>query len=254
VTGEGHEIDPQLLHINRGVGHQLGGVDDDEGAVVAGDSGNVGHGRHGPGHVRHPGEGDDLDAFVEEFRKAVGVEPVIVCHREVDELSTGSAGDHLPRDHVGVMFHRRQQDLVTDAQMIHAPPEGDGVQRRRSSSGEDNLRAGGCVDEPRYLAARFFIGGCGFLGEKVRPPMDIGVVGSVDSIHHVQDRGWFLTRGGRVEEHQGLAVNPALEYREIRPQVREVDHSAGAFTPGRRSGRIRSLPLPAEQPVRGLRR
>ena len=106
-----------------------------------------------PKHVRHSREGDDLDAIVDQAIEVGQVDEVILGEREVDELGAGVPGDQLPRHHVGVVLHGRQQDAVAFDEAVEAPSVGHGVHGARGPSGEHELPMAGRIDEGGNLAA-----------------------------------------------------------------------------------------------------
>ena len=96
---------PSSTTFDGGVGDQLGGVDHHTSPVSMRQVGDLPDRWHRAQDVRHAGDGHDLHVGPQLLAVGVEVESEVVGHRDVIEHRTGSLGDHLPRNEVGVVFH-----------------------------------------------------------------------------------------------------------------------------------------------------
>ena len=126
-----------------------------------------------------------------------------------------SGCQHVPRHDVGVVLHLRQHDDVALLQVGPTPAVGDEVETLGGVLGEDQFIGVRCVDEAlRRLASILVRVGC--LGsELVRAAVDRRVRRLHEASHRVDDRARLLRGVGRIEIHQRLAVDLAMQHREL---------------------------------------
>ena len=101
------------------------------------------------------------------------------------------------------------------------------LQRRLVGYAEDVvIDATGRTDEPGHLAASALIGVGGFLGERMKPSVDVGV-GLLVIVHQRLDHLARLLGGRRVVQvHQRLVVDAPREDREILADRGDVKRAA----------------------------
>ena len=91
VPGEGDQVGPERVHVDRHLRHGLRGVDDDRRAVRVRRRGDLRHRVDGAEHVRHVGDRDDLGALVDQAGRepALDVEPALVGDVEPAQRRAG---------------------------------------------------------------------------------------------------------------------------------------------------------------------
>ena len=113
----------------------------------------------------------------------------------------------MPRDDIGVMLHRADEDFITFAQEEgFTCGVGNEVNSLGRTSCEDEPFRGRGSDEAGDTSTSLLVVLCGELAELVYPSMHIGigrVVGFVDGLYYASG---LLGRGCIIEVDKGLAV------------------------------------------------
>src|SRR5262245_25468571 len=121
--------------------------------------------------------------------------------------------EHLPWNNIGVVFHRRDDDLISHLEEGSPITLRNQVNRFGGTANEDTFLFAPVDEETLYLPARrFIICGCP-LTQVVDTTMNIRILGAVIAIQRVDNTLWFLTGGPVVEVHQGLAMDLLLQNR-----------------------------------------
>ena len=221
-------------HVEPGLRRRRGAVDEHQGAGVVGHRGDLGDRVLGAEDVGDVGDGDELGTTLEERREGIHVEPPLGVDRRPVDGGPGALGELLPGNDVRVVLHLGQDDAVAGTDVGVAPRPGDEVDRLGGVADEDHLAAVSGADvagdcRPGALVRR------GRLGrERVRAAVDVGVVAAlvvVDRLDRVEDP---LGAGAAVEVGDRLAVDLAVERRELGADLgeREAGVRDGAVGPG----------------------
>ncbi|BCT75457.1 hypothetical protein SCMU_12990 [Sinomonas cyclohexanicum] len=112
VPGEGREVDAEAAEGEGHVGRGLARVEDGEGADLAREGHELGHGRDGAEHVRRVGKRDHPGTRADDLLRDVHAEPAGVVDRDPPQGRPGAEGELLPRDEIRVVLERRHDDLV----------------------------------------------------------------------------------------------------------------------------------------------
>ena len=173
------------------------------------------------------GDRDDLGARRKHLFEAVEEEIARLVGRYGTDDRAGSLGNHLPRDDIGVVFERGDQDLVARLEVGAAPTAGDEVDPLGHAAHEDDFLGIARIDEGADLFARAFeIAGRGF-AERIDAAVDIGVFRLVAMTHGVDHGPRFLRAGGAVEEDQRFAVHGGRQNGEVGADPRDIEGIIG---------------------------
>src|SRR5262249_26652463 len=135
------------------------------------------------------------------------------------------------RDEVRVMLHLGDDDVVAGA---HGPADGlrDQIDALGGPPREHDLLAGARADERAHGIARRLVEGRRLLAQRVNGAMDVGVAPRVVLADGVDARGGFVAGRGRVQIHEGMAVDDAPEDGKVGPgQLAHVRHRATSLPP-----------------------
>ena len=207
VPGEGGKVDPQRSQVDRQVRHRLAGVEDGQRADGMGRGGQLTDRVDCAEDIADVGEREDLGPLGQQAVQRGQVE--LATGGEVDpaQRRAGPPGQLLPRDEVGMVLHRGDEDLVA---VVHREPAdrgiGEGVRDEVERLGgilrEDHL-VRRHSDEGAQAGTSTLIGRSGLLAEQMRAAVRGRIARRVVGPLGVED-GIRLLRGGtRVEVHQG---------------------------------------------------
>ena len=121
----------------------------------------------------------------------------------------------MPRYDVCVVIQLADDDVVAWCQKLSAVGLRHEVDALGGATHEDNLLAGGCVDEPLHLFAGFLIGIRRTGGKGMRPAVDVAVISTVVLLDLVDDLVRLLRRGTVVEPDEVVAIHLLIEYGEV---------------------------------------
>ena len=224
MRGEGEEVAAERLHVDRPVRRRLGGVDDHD-RVPA-----VRPGRESLERIDRPERvGDEVrgdDAHVPVTGRAVEVAEVelaLVVERDHPEVGAGPLRDVLPGDEVRVVLELGHEDDVSGPEVDEPPGVGDEVQPLGRVPREDELLRRRRVDERRELLAGALVTRGRALAELVDAAVHVGVRGLVEGPQRVEDLPRLLSRRGRVEIRERLAVELLLEDRKVGANLSRVE-------------------------------
>ena len=107
------------------------------------------------------------------------------------------------------MFKSREDDFIARLEYASSPTVGHKINGFCGAASPDNLLDKTGIDKiPDYLPGCFKgFGGTGT--EKVRCPMNIGIIQSVELLHCLNNGQWFLCGGSIIEIEQGQTVHGA---------------------------------------------
>jgi len=214
VPADRVEIATDGLHVDVEVGAGLGTVEQHRDTVSMGDLDHLVHrvdGAQGVGHVHashQPG------AFVHQGLECPEVQLASIAHRNDLDHRAGPFGQELPGHDVGVVLHVGEQDLVARADALSEGVR-DQVDRLGGAPGEHDLPVVVGAEEPLDATARVFEGDSGPLGQRVHPPVDVGVAPGVVVLDGVEHGAGLLGGGRVVQVHQWVAVNLLVEDGEL---------------------------------------
>ena len=222
VAGEGVEVDPEILDVDRHVGHRLGAVHQDESAGSVRRIGDRLDGIDRPQGVRLVRDGEQANA-VELSLERVQLQQSVVIDTEELQPRRYLAGQELPGHEVAVVLHLSQQDAITRADVGPAPAEANQVDRLGGIPGEDHFLRRAGVDEPGDPLARSLVGSRRFLADGVDAAVRVRVVAAVVVVHDIDDRGRLLRRRRAVEVDHRFAVDSTAQNREVGPNHFRVE-------------------------------
>jgi hypothetical protein len=233
VPGEDVEVGTQRLDVHRQVRDGLGAVDEDQRARRVGHLDHLADRVDGSQRVRDVGERHQLRAQAEEHLEDVQAEKPVV--RDGDELQVAVhfLGQDLPRDQVRVVFHLREDDRVTRADIPAAPAVGDQVDGLGRVAGPHDLVGGRRVDEPCDPGTGALVLLRRPLADLVDGAVHVRVVLAVVAVHRLYDGARLLAGGGRVQVDQPLPVRTLLQDREVGREGARVQRTARVGARGR---------------------
>ena len=138
-----------------------------------------------------------------------------IVDRRNSQLGAFLFAKHLPGNDVGVVLHRRDDDLIPRAHVRPAICLGHKVDGFRCAAHEYDFAGTRCVQEILHCLARileFFR--CPFR-EVVHAAVDVGVVALVVADNGINDCPWLLRGGGIVQINQRMPVDLLLQYGKI---------------------------------------
>ena len=123
------EVAAELLNVDPAVGDGLGAVDEHQRPHFLGLLGDLTYRIDRPQRVRDMGDGDHASAIRKKLREIVEDQTALLVHLDVPKASACTAGHQLPRNDVGVMLQRAQEDLVALTERVQPPTAGHEVDR-----------------------------------------------------------------------------------------------------------------------------
>ena len=205
--------------------HELRGVHRDDRTHRVGGLDELAERRDRPQGVGHPGHGQDLGPLVQQRSQLREVELPVVGQRDVAEDRAGHLRRELPGHDVRVVLHVGEEDLVALLQELAPPPLGHEVQRFGGPAREHDRARVRSAEERRELGARALEGLRRLLTERVDPAVGVRVVVRVEVGDGVDHLTRLLGRGGRVQVDERVAVDRALQDREVAPDPLDVQHA-----------------------------
>lgn len=142
---------------------------------------------------------------------------------EVVELRAVTLRGNLPRHHVAVMLHLCQENRVAGFEKSAAPAVGNQVNALGRAACENDFLVAGGMNEFGHLGPGGLKGRCRPVAELMNPAMHVAVVPQIKIAHRLNDRHRFLARGGIVEIHQRLPIDPLIQNGKIRADFQHVD-------------------------------
>ena len=227
VRGERGEVGVPRAHVGDDVRHVLAGVHQHERIVGVRGVGEGADVVERAEHVRHRRDREQARA-VEELAEIREVELIVGGHRDPTELDAALGGEHVPWNHVGVVFHVREHDRVARSQVRAGPRVHDEVDPLGRVPREDDLGLRPGSDETGDFAPRQLVGGRGLLRDRVHPAVDVRVVVPVTMVHRIEHGERLLGRRGRVEIRHPLPVDLPLEQREVAPDRGNIERAHDA--------------------------
>ena len=160
-------------------------------------------------------DGDELCPLTQQAEKGVVVDLARVADRDDAEARAFLLAEHLPRDNVGVVFHRGDHDLV--ALSDGRPPKRarHQVNPFRAASREDNLGVIFGAHEGGQRVPRRFVRIRRLLTQKVHTPVDVRVFLLVVRAEPVDHCLRLLRRRGVVEVDERTSVHLLVQCWEV---------------------------------------
>src|SRR5438067_1096744 len=217
VRGDRDEVRAERLYVDRYVRRGLGGVADEDRALLVRPGGELLDGVDRPERVRDLVRGDDLDVPAGgEPGERREIELALLGERDHRERRAGASADVLPGDEVRVMLELADDDDVTRAEVVQAPRVRDEIDRLRRVADEDDLAHVRRVQQRPHLLPRA-LESCGrALGEHVDAAVHVRIRRGVEVGHRLEHLARLLRAGRGVEEGERLAVDQLLEDGEVR--------------------------------------
>ena len=153
-----------------------------------------------------------------------------IIDRNHPNHNAGALCLQLPGNNIAVMFHLRNNDLVTRFHLASHKAGSHQIDTLCRSTGENNFTGRTGIDETTYRLACSFMQLCSLLRQEMHSAMYIGIHGIIfihNGIHHTT---WLLGRSPVVQIHQGLAVYIPGKDRKVFPDTGYIIlHGNGFF-------------------------
>ena len=214
VAGDGVEVAADRGHVQLQVRRGLGAVDHGGDAAAAGLSADFAYRIDRAQHVGDVGQRQQLYLAGQGPVQRLQVQAAIGEDFGDPDAGAGAFGYQLPGHDVGVVLHPRHQDHVAGPEPRQRPGVGDQVDGEGGAAAQDQL-VGAHAQEAGKLAAGRFVGLGGLGAQGVHGAADVGVVPAVEIVLGSDHRQRLLRGVGVVEVQQRLAVDLALQQREV---------------------------------------
>ena len=237
VAGKREEIDAERLHVDADVGDGLRGVDQHERPGVFRGAGHFRDRIDGAEGVGNPGEREDFRALVEQGKERVLVQRAVLVAGNHLENRAGALAEHLPRNDVGMVLQRGNEDFIARLDPAGKPEDvGDEIDAIGGAGGEDHLVRSGGIEVGGDRLAGFFKGLGGEAGEMVGAAVDVGIDRLVVVPGRQQHRHRLLGGGRIVQINQEAGPGSIGRGSGIQESANRLEH--GENFRGRR-GRAR---------------
>ena len=127
----------------------------------------------GAERIRNVSDGYELRLLAQQRVVFIHQQFARVVHRNDAQPGALLFAEHLPRNNVGVMLHRRDDDFVARADELAAIAMHDQVHAFSGAAHKDALFGLACIDEPFDLFASAFVSGRRFHAEIVHAAMNV---------------------------------------------------------------------------------
>ncbi len=216
------EIAIKLLDVDRHVWNTLRTIDKEECSSRMSEPpylANIVDSTHDIGDM---GGADESGAVVEKRLKIIYLERAVFINVKNTELGTATLAKELPRNDVGMVLKRRDNNLVAFTHELIAPCVGDKVYCLSRITSEDDLGRVCCSKERGDSLARILIERGADIAEMVNSAVYVGVYTMIDVIVGVDYALWFLRRCGIVEIYELAAVDFLGKYWELRTDAVDI--------------------------------
>ena len=142
-------------------------------------------------------------------------EVAVLVQVDVLQHSALSLRNLLPRHEVGVVFEYRQDNLITDVDVVEAVTIGDEVEGLSGILREDDLSILVRVDEFSNLCPRALVDVRCLDTKLIGTPVRVGIAAAVVAADSSDDRIGLLRGGAVVEVNYRLAVHSLIQYRKV---------------------------------------
>ena len=215
MTAEHEEVSTQSLHIDRRVGDGLSTVNQ-HGDVVRmsnlDDTLHIVDGAEGVIHMAHADEPRTRRDDALELREN---QVAILVGGDGAQCGTLLLSHALPGHDVGVMVELANDDVIARRQELSAVGLRHEVDALGGTTHEDDLLAGGGVDEPLHLFTGLFVSIRCTGSKSMRTAVDVRIIITVIVRDLVDDQVRLLRRGTIVEPHKVVAVHLLVEHGEV---------------------------------------
>src|SRR6185503_10655933 len=158
---------------------------------------------------------DQLRTFIQESLVLIEQQLARIVHRDHTQPRAFFFTEHLPRDNVGVMLHRRDDDLVALADEFAAVAVHHEIDAFGGAPHEDTFANVASVDEALHLFTRTFVGSSCFLAQVMNAAMNVRVFLFDVGAAAIDDDLRYLRRGRVVEIDEWFAVDSLLQDWEV---------------------------------------
>ena len=125
------------------------------------------------------GHCDKFSPVVEQTLIFIHDQLAVMVDRNHPQLGADLLAQHLPGHDVGMMLHRRDDDLVAGLEKRPAVTLRHQIDRLGGAAHEDNLLIRPSIDEAAQFAARRLVGRRGALAQMVHAAVDIGILSPI---------------------------------------------------------------------------
>ena len=192
--------------------------------------------------IRHVHHRYESRSVAEQLLVRVKIQLATVADRDDAQPRALFLTEKLPRHDIRVVLQRRDDNFVAGADVRAPVGLGHEIDCLRGAPHEHDLPRLSRIEEPPNDVARCLIRVSRTLAEPVHAAMDVPVVLGVVPHQAIDDRLRLLSRGGIVQIHERLAVDPLPEDGEVLTDRGHVE-GRGALRRNRRSachGRVLS--------------
>jgi hypothetical protein len=168
-------------------------------------------------------ERDDAGRRAEQPGQPIEAQLTRLARRQHAQGRPPLIAEHLPGNEVRMVFEFGDQHLVARADVRAAERLRDEVDRLGRTARKHNLLHGRRPEQLARRTSRRLVERGGRLAERVRAPVHVGALVLEGAPHGLDDRAGFKGRRGVVEVHEGPAVHPLIERREVGAQRLDVE-------------------------------
>ena len=172
-------------------------------------------------------DGQQLGAGTKQRRQLVQHQLAGIGDRHHAQPGTLLLAEHLPRDDVGVVLHRRDDHLVTVAHLLTAKRLRHEIDALRGVARKDDLGRFGGIEKTGHLPACALVRVGRPLAQRIHATMDVRVLRGVVSRQRLEHRARLLGGGRIVEIGERLVADPLGENRKQLADPSDVERPVG---------------------------
>ena len=131
----------------------------------------------------------------------------------------------LPRHDVGVVFQRRNQNLIAGLEARARKALRHQIHRLGRAADENDFLGVASIDEPPHGLAGAFIRIGGALAQRMNATMHVGMIVLVITADRIDHGFGPLAGRGVVQVHQRLAIDVLMQHREVATNRGDVELS-----------------------------
>ena len=174
------------------------------------------HRIHKSKNIGNLGDANDTNALIQHLLKSIQIECSFSRHGNDTKVHALTLAKHLPRNDIGMMLHRTDDDFISFVTKSLTETECQEIDALGGATGEKYFRSATSIDKTTYRLARSLMEFGSLLAEEMNTAMHIGihvVVFLRNRLHHTTR---LLGGGSIVEINQRLAIHRARKDGKVR--------------------------------------
>ena len=199
MAGECNKISIQCLHIHFHVGGTLGGIDQHNTAVAVYQLDHFLYRVYAAQHVGNMANGGQLYLGADDGFQLFIRQAAVFFAFQVNQLGTGLAGNHLPRQHVAVVLHDGDDDLIPGMDVVQRIAVSNQIDAFGGVAGKDNFGIAAGVQELAYPLAGGLVTVSRLHAQFIQAAQGVGVGLLIKFFLCLQNAGRALRGGGAVQ-------------------------------------------------------